>query len=134
MYASMDNEPANQDDRPFDWSNIAQELGLTDEQAAAYRERGEKIRRHAIWCGLKANEGGIMIAQELADEYGMDWLIRAMHLAVDTPKWPYVKGILKRAKAAGSMELPDKPGKYPEDKWFNPNADRSCLDEWGGLG
>lgn len=126
---------ANHDLQPFDWTNIAQELGLDDEQAEAYQQRGEKIRRQAMKYGLKATEGAMQMAVDLADQYSLDWLLKAIAKAVDVPKWAYVKGILKRAKARGSIDdLPDREIAEEQNKWWNPGADRSAMDEWGGIG
>lgn len=130
MYTNNDN-PSSQ---PFDWLNAAEELGLTEAEADAYREKWETIEKQAKKYGLKSTYGALEMAVQLADEYGMEWLLKAIAKAVDVPKWAYVKGILKRAKQRGSIELPDREIAEEQNKWWNPNADRSALDEWGGLG
>lgn len=130
MYTTSDNNKR----QPFDWNNIAQELGLSDEELTEYRTRGEKIMRQAEKYGLKITEGSMELAGRLADEYGLDRLLEAIPYAVDVQKWTYVIGVLKRGRGRKTLDLPERQTTFPEDKWFDPNADRSCLDEWGGLG
>lgn len=124
----------NQQRQPFDWNNIAEDLGLKDDDVSRYQQRGEKIMRQAEKYGLKITEGSMTLAGNLADEYGLDRLLDAITCAVDVPKWSYVIGVLKKNRNNEVIKFSDRPAREPESKWFDPQADRSSVDEWGGIG
>lgn len=59
----------------------------------------EEVKRHAERCGLPVSDTTLETARHLADEYGLDQLLKAMtEAAQKKPTWPYVRGILENWK------------------------------------
>ena len=101
---------------------------ITQTEVDTYRESFDAIEEQARKFGLNTSTGALEMAMELVAEYGLEWVLKAISLSVDTPKWTYVKGILKSAKERGGIEKKKRKG-----KWFsNDDFDPSALEKWGG--
>ena len=70
-------------------------LTLTDEEVHESITRDQAIEDAARDVGLMTSTQAMMEARDLADQYGLDELLKAIRASMDVPKWAYVKGILK---------------------------------------
>lgn len=106
------------------------DFGVTQDEADRYRQDREAIEREALRFGLTASPGAIDMAMDLAAEYTAEWVVEAIRRSVDTPKWAYVKAILRRAKAKGSMD-DDRPTSRRTVDQGESKSGKELLEKWG---
>ena len=70
-------------------------LELTESDIHASITRDQQIEDAARDVGLTTSTKAMMKARDLADQYGIEEVIKAIGLSVDAPRWSYVEGILK---------------------------------------
>ncbi len=85
-------------------------FGLTDAEIDASLTRDQQIEQAARDAGLPFFPANILTARDLANEYGMEWLLEAIRRAADgkSQTWGYVKGILRSWKERGGMDAENK--------------------------
>ena len=116
---------------------IADEFGITDSEVSKNREVWERIEREAKDYGLSTTIGSLRLAEQLANEFGVEEVIKAIHLCIDCQKWRYVEGILRTAKAEGRSV--DDPPRKAKRQAIGTNVDEIVYDGenikewWGGL-
>ena len=89
---------------------------LTEGEIHASITRDQQIEDAARDVGLQTTVKAMMKARDLADQYGLDELIKAIGLSVDAPRWAYVEGILKNRgdkKHDGHSDNHSKPDESP---------------------
>lgn len=70
-------------------------LTLTAAEITAAIDRDNQIEGAARDVGLQVSAKAMLKARDLADQYGLDELLKAISASVDVPKWAYVEGILR---------------------------------------
>ena len=90
-------------------------FGLTEDEITQAIRMQDAIEQACRTWGLPADPGNIGEAVGLAHDYGLEWLLEAIRITGQGPRktWGYVRGVLKRARETGRMELPDR---YPAGK------------------
>lgn len=90
---------------------------VSEDEMSEALERDRKIEDASRAWGLPCNEGNMIKARDMAREYSLDWLLRAIETAGNGKEqtWRYVAGILKSWKENGGPDAPKKqrasPGK-----------------------
>ena len=90
---------------------------VSEDEISEALERDRKIEDASRAWGLPCNEGNMIKARDMAREYSLDWLLRAIETAGNGKEqtWRYVAGILKSWKENGGPDAPKKqrasPGK-----------------------
>lgn len=90
---------------------------ISEDEISEALERDRKIEDASRAWGLPCNEGNMIKARDMAREYSLDWLLRAIETAGNGKEqtWRYVAGILKSWKENGGPDAPKKqrasPGK-----------------------
>lgn len=102
-------------------------FGLTNEEIQQGRDRINAIIDTAERFGLGTHKGQLQKAECLADEYSLEWLLKAIERSGNGKEqtWRYVEGILKSWKAKGA---PDEGTREEAQQAANAKA----LAEWGG--
>lgn len=108
-----------------EWSEetmgIADKLGYTEKDREEFFEKWDKIRDACIDYGLNDAPGCLGDALDLADRYGMDWLLKAMKMSRDAQmKWRFVESVLARWEAEGGPEAYEK--KRQSERNTKPSA------------
>lgn len=85
--------------------------GLTDAEIDASRARDQAIEQAARDAGLPYFPANIETAHQLANDFGMDWLLEAIRRTADgkAQTWGYVKGILRSWRDRGGMDAENRP-------------------------
>ena len=86
-------------------------FGLTDAEIDASLSRDQAIEQAARDAGLPFFPRNIETARDLANDYGMEWLLEAIKRTADgkSQTWGYVKGILRSWKERGGMDAESRP-------------------------
>ena len=90
---------------------------VTDDEVADFLDRDRQIEEAARCWGLPCNDGNMIKARDLARDYTLPWLLRAIETAGNGKEqtWRYTEGILKSWKDNGGPDAPRKqrasPGK-----------------------
>lgn len=106
------------------------DFGVTDAAADSYRENFLRVQDEAARFGLNTSPGAMDVAMELVSEYGVEWVLEAIRIAVDTPKWKYVKGVLRRAREQGAMRTEKKTSRRTVDQGETKSG-KELLEKWG---
>ena len=88
---------------------------LSDSDVQEALERDRKIEDASRAWGLPCNEGNMIKARDMAREYTLKWLLRAIETAGSGKEqtWRYVAGILKSWKENGGPDTPKKQRAAP---------------------
>lgn len=120
----------------------AEMLGITDQDVAETMERRNAIEHEARECGLPLNARAMQMAEAWADEYSLDWLLKAIQQsALSAANWHYVLGTLRKWRERGSCDdlPPGQRRQQPADKSAaarrkSPKTDAELdaeLKKWG---
>lgn len=127
-------------DKPS-WENEdADNLDVTQEEAETYRRNWQAIEDQARKFGLSTSTGALEMAAELANEYSLDWVLKAIAECVDVPYWRYVKAVLKASKERDSAPGVAKKKSSKKSAREAMNSGDIHYDGpniaqwWGGLG
>lgn len=88
---------------------------LSDDEIAESLDRDRQIEDAARRWGLPCQEGHMIHARDLAREYTLPWLLRAIETAGNGKEqtWRYTEGILKSWKENGGPDAPRKQRASP---------------------
>lgn len=88
---------------------------LSDDEIAESLDRDRQIEDAARRWGLPCNEGNMIHARDLAREYTLPWLLRAIETSGNGKEqtWRYTEGILKSWKDNGGPDAPRKQRSSP---------------------
>lgn len=88
---------------------------VSEDELAEALERDRQIEDASRAWGLPCNEGNMIKARDMAREYSLDWLLRAIETAGNGKEqtWRYVAGILKSWKENGGPDAPKKQRASP---------------------
>lgn len=88
---------------------------VSDDELAEALEYDRKIEDASRAWGLPCNEGNMIKARDMAREYTLEWLLRAIETAGSGKEqtWRYVAGILKSWKENGGPDAPRKQTAKP---------------------
>ena len=88
---------------------------VSDDELAEALERDRQIEDASRAWGLPCNEGNMIKARDMAREYTLEWLLRAIETAGNGKEqtWRYVAGILKSWKENGGPDAPRKQTAKP---------------------
>lgn len=88
---------------------------LSDDEIAESLDRDRQIEDAAKRWGLPCQEGHMIHARDLARDYTLPWLLRAIETAGNGKEqtWRYVGGILKSWKDTGGPDAPRKQRSSP---------------------
>ena len=108
-------------------------FGLTDAEIDASLSRDQTIEQAARDAGLPFFPRNIETARDLANDYGMEWLLEAIKRTADgkSQTWGYVKGILRSWKERGGMDAENRPKPANDSKRVTAQnyTQRSYTDE-----
>lgn len=82
-------------------------FSVSDEEITASLNRDSQIEDACRDYGLPCYAGQMVKARDLADEYSVDWLVRAIQTAgasKETARWQYVEGVLRNWRKRGSPD------------------------------
>lgn len=96
-------------------SACANPFTVSDDEMSEALERDRKIEDASRAWGLPCNEGNMIKARDMAREYTLEWLLRAIETAGNGKEqtWRYVAGILKSWKENGGPDAPRKQTAKP---------------------
>ena len=121
-------------DKPS-WENEdTDNLGVTQDEAETYRRNWEALEDQARKFGLSTSTGALEMAAEMANEYSLGWVLKAIAECVDVPHWRYVKAVLKASKERGSAPGAAKKNSGKKSKWFadrDIEAEKKAAERWG---
>lgn len=83
--------------------------GLTEQEIAESLNRDRAIEDACRDYGLPCEAGHMIHARDLADQYTLDWLLKAIEIGgsnKQTASWRYVEGVLRKAKERGGIDKP----------------------------
>lgn len=106
----------------------AELLGVTERDVAETMERRNTIEHEARMSGLPVNPRAMLVAERLAAEYSLDWLITVIRRSYDAsrPSWSYVEASLANAKERGTIDdLPREKRAASQGRANNGNAHSS---------
>lgn len=88
---------------------------ISDSEIADSLDRDRQIEEAAASWGLPHHEGNMIEARDMAREYSLDWLLRAIQTAGKGKEqtWRYVRGILRSWKENGGPDAPRKQQASP---------------------
>ena len=88
---------------------------VSEDELAEALGRDRKIEDASRAWGLPCNEGNMIKARDMAREYTLEWLLRAIETAGSGKEqtWRYVAGILKSWKENGGPDAPRKQTAKP---------------------
>lgn len=88
---------------------------VSKDELAEALERDRQIEDASRAWGLPCNEGNMIKARDMAREYTLEWLLRAIETAGNGKEqtWRYVAGILKSWKENGGPDAPRKQTAKP---------------------
>jgi hypothetical protein len=88
---------------------------VSEHELAEALERDRQIEDASRAWGLPCNEGNMIKARDMAREYTLEWLLRAIETAGNGKEqtWRYVAGILKSWKDNGGPDAPRKQTAKP---------------------
>lgn len=115
-------------------------MDVTQEEAETYRRNWQAIEDQARKFGLSTSTGALEMAAELANEYSLDWVLKAIAECVDVPYWRYVKAVLKASKERDSAPGAAKKKSSKKSAREAMNSGDIHYDGpniaqwWGGLG
>lgn len=120
----------------------AEMLGITDVDVAKSMEQRNAIEYEARQSGLPLNARAMQMAETWADEYSLDWLLKAIQQsALSAANWHYVLGTLRKWRERGSCDdlPPGRRRQQPADKSAaarrkSPKSDAELdaeLKKWG---
>ena len=114
-YNNNDKEKEKEKDDNSNSSARAYAFEVSDDELAAALDRDAKIEDASKSWGLPFNEGNMIHARDLAEEYTLEWLLRAIETAGKGKEqtWRYVAGILKSWKENGGPDAPRKQSVRP---------------------
>ena len=112
---NYDNESDTEKEKEIDNSNSSARAWVTDSEIADSLQRDQQIEESAKAWGLPVNEGQMIKARDLAEEYTVPWLLKAIETAGTGKEqtWRYVSGILKSWKTNGGPDVPKKQRASP---------------------
>ena len=111
-------------------------LALSDAEIEEMLSRDRQIEDAARAFGLPCAEGHLIRARELARQYTLPWLLRAIQTAGAGKEqtWRYVEGILRRYAQGGGPDAPRParaaPGKTVSAQSYaqRPYSEQELLD------
>ena len=83
----------------IDNKDVVDILNVSDSEVAESIARDQQIEEAALSVGLAVSTSAMDRARDLSYRYGLSNLLDAIHASIDVPKWSYVEGILRNAKA-----------------------------------
>lgn len=98
-------------------------LALSGDEIAEMLSRDRQIEDAARAYGLPCAEGHLIRARELARQYTLPWLLRAIQTAGNGKEqtWRYVEGILRRYAQGGGPDAP-RPARAAPGKTVSAQA------------
>lgn len=114
--SETDNHDNESDtEKEIDNSDNSARAWLSDAEISEALARDRKIEDAARAWGLPCNEGNMIKARDMALEYTLEWLLRAIETAGNGKEqtWRYVAGILKSWKENGGPDAPRKQTAKP---------------------
>lgn len=82
---------------------------LTEQEITESLNRDRAIEDACRDYGLPCEAGHMIHARDLADQYTLDWLLKAIEIGgsnKQTASWRYVEGVLRKAKERGGIDKP----------------------------